>query len=331
MRSTSINAPDFTPTLHCVTRLLAESCTNLEVQHAQILNWLELICHAQVIKIGYGSELGQNVLEADVFFERGRWPRLKTLHLLNIRGTVSTPAHAALFLDAHPTLEVLHMQIGNALIVPNAGALPALKELRCTKDQAAAILNAPSDEPRPLETLRGPYLTGRGGDDALLRALDRCSKTIRRIELRGISGTKALKALAAAAPRLNWLDVAEGRPLDNTTSNIVSAAAWADVLALFPGLTTFHGACFFNEVAFVGGGVPVLADKHTARKNDETATLLASKCPKLRRLDHWARGMNRVVVLTREDEKVKWVVMRTREEGDGVASIKLKRGKKERC
>ncbi|KAH7100285.1 hypothetical protein BKA62DRAFT_706582 [Auriculariales sp. MPI-PUGE-AT-0066] len=296
MRSTSITSAEFMPSLQCITQLLADSCINLEI-----------------MKIGYGSELGQNVLEADVFFERGRWPRLKTLHLMNIRGTASTPVHAATFLDAHATLEVLHLQIGNALITPNNGALPALRELRCTKDQAAAILSAPSDEPRPLETLRGPYLTGRGADDALLRALDRCSKTLRRIELRGISGTKVLKALAAVAPRLNWLDVAEGR-VDSITANIASAAGWVEALSLFPGLTTFHGACFFSEVAFVGGGIPVLADKQTARRNDETAALLAIKCPKL------------------QEEKVKWVVMRTREEDNGTVTLKSKgKAKRERC
>lgn len=111
-------------------------------------------------------------------------------------------------------------------------------------------------------------------------------------------------------------------------------AQWADALALFPGVTTFHGVSFFSEVAFVGGGVPVLADKPVARKNDDVAALLAVKCPKLRRLDHWARGTNRVVVLSRDEDKVRWVVMRTREEdgstsGAGVLPARLKgRGKK---
>ncbi|KZV96703.1 hypothetical protein EXIGLDRAFT_732502 [Exidia glandulosa HHB12029] len=319
MRSTSITAADFAPTLHCVTQLLADHCANLEI-----------------IKIGYGSELGQNVLDADIFFARGRWPKLRTLHLLNVHGTPSTSSLAASFFDTHPTIEALHMQIGAALITPNAGALPALRELRCSKDQATAILSTPSDEPRPLETLRGPFLTGRGADDALLRALDKC-KTLRRVELRGISGIKVLRALAAVAPRLTWLDVAEGRPLDSGPTGTVSLATagqWADALALFPGLTTFHGISFFSEVAFVGGGVPVLADKPVARKNDEVATALAAKCPKLRRLDHWARGTNRVVVLAREDDKVRWVVMRTREDDShaGILPPKSKgRGKRTFC
>lgn len=220
MRSTSITAADFTPTLHCVTQLLADHCANLEVQLRS--TFMARRAHlSQIIKIGYGSELGQNVLDADIFFTRGRWPKLRTLHLLNVHGTPSTSTFAASFLDAHPTLETLHLQVGAALITPNAGALPALRELRCSKDQATAILAAPSDEPRPLETLRGPFLSGRGADDALLRALDKC-KALRRIELRGISGIKVLRALAAVAPRLTWLDVAEGRPLDSVPTGTVS-------------------------------------------------------------------------------------------------------------
>ena len=83
---------------------------------------------------------------------------------------------------------------------------------------------------------------------------------------------------------------------------------------------------YVAEVAFVGGGVPVLADKPVARKNDEVAQLLGSKCPKLRRLDHWARGTHRIVVLARggEDDKVRWVVMRTRGEEDGCVATKGK-------
>ena len=41
--------------------------------------------------------------------------------------------------------------------------------------------------------------------------------------------------------------------------------------------------------------------KHSRiRKNDEVAGALAWKCPKLRRVDYWEEGVEKVVVLLRE-------------------------------
>ena len=48
------------------------------------------------------------------------------------------------------------------------------------------------------------------------------------------------------------------------------------------------------------------------RKNDEIAGVLAWRCPKLRRVDHWDDGGARVVVLLRDSDGVRWEVRRAR-------------------
>ncbi len=107
------------------------------------------------------------------------------------------------------------------------------------------------------------------------------------------------------------------------------------MLARLPGLVSFHGARFFYAVSenvlpsSSGGGTnginnntPIpgpsisASDRSRLRKNDEIASLLAWKCPKLRRLDHWEDGRDagKVIVLSRDSvgssEKVKWEVKR---------------------
>ena len=92
---------------------------------------------------------------------------------------------------------------------------------------------------------------------------------------------------------------------------------WANVLAQMPELTTFHGLRFFYEVASTamqadGGALPLsLSDRSRVRKNDEVASVLAWKCPKLRRLDHWDEGSGRIIVLIRDAERVRYEVRRT--------------------
>lgn len=53
-----------------------------------------------------------------------------------------------------------------------------------------------------------------------------------------------------------------------------------------------------------------MSDRSKVRKNDETASMLAWKCPKLRRLDHWDDG--KVIVLLRDGDKVKYEVRRVK-------------------
>lgn len=93
-------------------------------------------------------------------------------------------------------------------------------------------------------------------------------------------------------------------------------AEWAAILAQLPQLTTFHGVRFFYEVAQGSGAtasVPLtLSERSRMRRNDEIASLLAWKCTKLRRLDHWEEGSGRVVVLLRDGDKVRYEVRRVK-------------------
>lgn len=82
------------------------------------------------------------------------------------------------------------------------------------------------------------------------------------------------------------------------------------MLANFSELTTFHGVRFFYEVATPDGAVLSLSDRSRVRKNDEVAAVLAWKCPKLRRVDHWEDGAGKVLVLVRDAEKVRYEVRR---------------------
>ena len=95
---------------------------------------------------------------------------------------------------------------------------------------------------------------------------------------------------------------------------------WADLLTQLPDLMTFHGARFFYEVAdnqgFVGS-VPAsssvsISDRSRIKKNDEIASVLAWKCPKLRRLDHWDEQAGRVIILVKDGEKTRWEVRRVK-------------------
>ncbi|RPD67251.1 hypothetical protein L227DRAFT_605651 [Lentinus tigrinus ALCF2SS1-6] len=80
-----------------------------------------------------------------------------------------------------------------------------------------------------------------------------------------------------------------GSNAKTTANHVVSNfGEWARVLAQMPELTTFHGIRFFYEVACTDSASLALSlsDRSRARKNDEVASVLAWKCPKLRRLDH---------------------------------------------
>jgi hypothetical protein len=70
---------------------------------------------------------------------------------------------------------------------------------------------------------------------------------------------------------------------------------------------------FFYEVSTTDPSVPLgVSDRSRVRKNDEIASVLAWKCPKLRRLDHWEEGSGKVVVLLRDGEKDRYEVRRVK-------------------
>ncbi|KAF9549265.1 hypothetical protein CPC08DRAFT_648247 [Agrocybe pediades] len=134
---------------------------------------------------------------------------------------------------------------------------------------------------------------------------------------------------------------------------VTNMVEWTELLSTLPELVTFHGVRFFYEVsssniggstsapsqpssmnswsdAFASTGapaplaVPTSAKNHISmmersrmRKNEEIAGVLAWKCRKLRRLDHWEEHGNKVIVLLRDDGKeregkARWEVRRVK-------------------
>ena len=180
---------------------------------------------------------------ADEFLLYGRWANLTSLILTNLR-CASSPAPSA-FLSAHPTLEVLHMDIsinfgagaGTTLTSPlqlSPGSLPRLREVKASREIINAILECPladsSSSPlaRPLESVKGFKLSGNGNntqqsssrsipDTIFLSNLKQIAHTIRRIEMVGWHDMEDVKKLAACIPNVQHLDL--GRRLGGATAN----------------------------------------------------------------------------------------------------------------
>jgi hypothetical protein len=72
-------------------------------------------------------------------------------------------------------------------------------------------------------------------------------------------------------------------------------------------LTTFHGVHFFYEFSDASSH----SDRSRIKKNDEVASMLAWKCPKLKRVDYWDNS-GKVVILGKDGERLKWEVRRTK-------------------
>ncbi|OJT08254.1 hypothetical protein TRAPUB_793 [Trametes pubescens] len=273
---------------------------------------------------------------ADDLLLCGRWTRLRSLTLTSLWCTPDAGLDAAAaFLLAHVDLEVLHLDVafgaggqagGGTLATfkfPN-GCLPRLRELKASRDLASALLACPTgtEEARPLETLKGVRLSGSLRDRLFSEYLGKYgAQTVRRLELAGWNDMEDVKRLAECVPRLNWLDLGKKEGVASGAAGPASKAAqpanvsshfteWANVLANFSELTTFHGVRFFYEVATSDGAVLSLSDRSRVRKNDEVAAVLAWKCPKLRRVDHWEDGAGKVLVLVRDAEKVRYEVRR---------------------
>jgi len=199
--------------------------------------------------------------------------------------------------------------------------------------------------PRPLDTLKGIRLTGGVWDQPLLQSLGIGGGTVKRIEMVGWSEIDDIKKLAERVPKISWLDIGKklgvaaiGTPREITslTSNSVKAANntintnvvdWANTLSVLSDLTTFHGIKFFYEVSSLALAslAPSSTHAHSAssshlpaselsrvRKNENIATVLASKCPKLRRLDSWDDVAGKVVVFVREGGEVRLEVRKVK-------------------
>ncbi|KAG6852551.1 hypothetical protein C0991_010993 [Blastosporella zonata] len=276
--------------------------------------------------------------QADELLLYGRWIHLTTLTLMNVRCSPTTGFDTtSAFLSAHPNLESLHLDIrGPPSSAPALellpGSLPRLRELHSNKEVATAILSCSCAEPRPLETIRGVRLDARDTDLAFLANLKLKGTHVKRLELSGWNEMDDLRRLVECAPGLTWLDIGRkgGAPRERENSKVNASTAsivtntleWATLLSELPDLATFHGVHFFFEVsgaALLPGMAATsthisMTERSRIRKNDEVAALLAWKCAKLRRVDHWEEGAGRVVVLVKdnEKEKVRWEVRRVK-------------------
>ncbi|KAI0747215.1 hypothetical protein C8Q80DRAFT_1271992 [Daedaleopsis nitida] len=257
---------------------------------------------------------------ADDFLLCGRWASLRALTLSSLWCTPHAGLDAAAaFLATHPALEVLHLDVAFGAGAQDAavafkftpGCLPRLRELKASRELMGALLACP--DPRPLETIKGVRLSGSARDKVFLDLLrTHGAQGVKRLELAGWSEMEDVRRLAECVPRLVWLDLGKRGAGTEDTRQLALQGEWASVLAEMPELTTFHGVRFFYEVACTDSAAPTLSlsDRSRTRKNDEVASVLAWKCPKLRRLDHWDDASGRVVVLVRDAERVRYEVRR---------------------
>ena len=75
-----------------------------------------------------------------------------------------------------------------------------------------------------------------------------------------------------------------------------------------PELTELHGVQFFYEFT---EGIGSHSDRSRIKKNDEVASMLAWKCPKLKKVDY-VENSGKVVVLGKEGDRLKWEVKRSK-------------------
>ncbi|TFK33073.1 hypothetical protein BDQ12DRAFT_716060 [Crucibulum laeve] len=269
---------------------------------------------------------------ADEFLLYSRWPNLISVSLTNLRCTpASIQDTLPSFLHAHQNIEVLALDIVPPFALNNlallAGSLPRPRELQGSRDIDNVVLGCPTQSQRPLELLRGFKLSGAHNRSVNLNFLDLlrlAGNSIKRLELSAWNDMEDIKLLAGSLPSLSWLDIgskhnscAAPQNRDKTVTNTIE---WATVLSELPELTTFHGVKFFYEVCSqptANLSSMSMTDRSRMRKNDEIAGVLAWKCPKLRRMDHWEEGGGKVIVLLREgaggeEAKVRWDVRRVK-------------------
>ncbi|GJJ10677.1 hypothetical protein Clacol_004904 [Clathrus columnatus] len=277
------------PSLEKIQTLLISHCPNLTT-----------------LRIGYDHRR-PFIPRADDFFTLGRWPNLRTLSLQNLWCSTQNGFEAATnFLAAHSSLEYLQFELGRIQLDLPANSLPKLRELTCSRDVAVCILSCPRDNEtiRPLESIKGLKLGG-GRDEALLRNITKYATSVKRIELAAYNEVEDVKKLAESAPKLSWLDV--GKKSSNLTKPNAPASVneWAIVLSSLPELTILHGVHFFYEFSDVSSH----SDRSRIKKNDEVASMLAWKSPKLKRVDY-SDGSGKVVILGKDGDRSRWEVKR---------------------
>ncbi|KIJ51890.1 hypothetical protein M422DRAFT_43724 [Sphaerobolus stellatus SS14] len=278
------------PSLMRIQGLLISHCPNLTT-----------------LRIGYDNRRPFIPL-ADEFLQQGRWPYLRNLTLQNLWCSTHTGFEAASdFIVAHPLIETLHLDLGRIQLDLPQGSLPKLKELISTREVAASILSCPfvEGESRPLQTLKG-FKLGGNKDTILLQSLKQYLG-LKRIELQSFVEIEDIKKLADATPKLTSLDVGRRGSAPAKASGPASVNEWANVLSTLPELTELQGVNFFYEVT---DGISH-SDRSRIKKNDEVASMLAWKCPKLKKVDY-IENSGKVVVLGKEGDRLKWEVKRSK-------------------
>lgn len=299
---------------------------NKDASLTRVTEMLHHCPNLQSLDISYSSSRnGFAHPRADDLFLCGRWANLRTLTLTNLACSAEGFGAVSAFLLVHANIEFLHLDLGRfgaqQLILP-PNTLPRLRELRCNKELAIAVLTCPTETTRPLETLKGIRLTGQAWDAHLFAALRMNGNALKRIELAGYSEFEDIRRLAECVPKASWLDIGKKANTNvNSSVAISNVVDWADLLTQLPELTTFHGVRFFYEVSDAAAAGAAsgstssnmsMSDRSRIRKNDEVASVLAWKCPKLRRLDHWDENSGKVVVLLKDGEKTRWEVRRVK-------------------
>ncbi|KAF9240208.1 hypothetical protein BU15DRAFT_74125 [Melanogaster broomeanus] len=305
---------------------------------ARISGMLTSCPNLESLDIGYEHRHGQGyqLPAADDFFLCSRWPGLRSLSLSNLRcSSAHSLEFASVFLGAHTNLEVLHLDLplgrsttgGGPTLDLTPNSLPKLRELRCGRSIATAILSCPADSPRPLEVIKGVKLSGLVWDQPFLTSLKASGNTVKRFELAGWNDIDDIRRLVDSVPKLTCLDVtrrtSEIQPQHTTRRSdgpgkapapaavATNVTEWSTVLAPLTELTTFIGIKFFYEVSTLtlstlATSSPMSlspSELSRVRKNETVAGVLGNKCPKLRRLDHWDDSGGRVIVLTQGRER----------------------------
>lgn len=313
---------------------MLENCPNIEVSDLLVSSKRRTYLPPKSLDIAYSSPRNQSVPpSAHELLLLGRWPHLTSLALTNLRPSTGFDAMTS-FLGAHPNIETLHLDLAGrnahmALPWLPPNTLPHLRDLRSTRELANTILSSPCDKLRPLESVRGMHLSTSEGsvDTTLLSNLRKHRVSLRRIELAGWNEIDDLRQLVEAASQLTLLDVGK-RSIQSRLSHgdknlgpVNNSIEWAMLLSSLPNLLTFHGVRFFYEISNAVLSVPLerltTADRSRVKKNEEVASVLAWKCSKLRRVDHWEDGSGKVIVLVRDKEKdkVRWEVRRVKQMG----------------
>jgi hypothetical protein len=118
-----------------------------------------------------------------------------------------------------------------------------------------------------------------------------------------------------------------------TTAGSIANTSWPGSDSLVQGPSSSSSLGVITPVSGLAKNQVQMSmmERSRMRKNDEIAGVLAWKCPKLRRVDHWEEGTGKVIVLLRDrdrehghghdeggkerESKARWEVRRVRASG----------------